>query len=98
MAQTAYDEVAYPSQPFSQTHPTRLALPAALFGAPFAPMARARVLEIGCGEGGNIIPMAVSYPEATIVGFDLAASAIAAGQAVVDRLGLTNIRLEALDI
>jgi SAM-dependent methyltransferase len=98
MAPTLYDEVAYPSHPFRQTHPDRLALPAALFGLPYAPTAAARVLEIGCGEAGNIIPMAVSYPGAAIVGFDLAASAIAAGQQVIARLGLSNIRLEARDI
>ncbi|MFL5297573.1 MAG: methyltransferase regulatory domain-containing protein [Phenylobacterium sp.] len=98
MPATPYDEVAYPSHPFRQTHPVRLALPAALFGLPYAAMATARVLEIGCGEGGNIIPMAVSYPGATIVGFDLAASAIAAGQSVIERLGLGNIRLETRDI
>jgi hypothetical protein len=95
---TAYDEVAYPSRAFRQTHPQQLAVAAVLLDAPYAPMAQARVLEIGCGEAGNIIPLALSYPEARIVGFDLAASAIAAGQRTVERLGLTNIRLEALDI
>ncbi|MDB5445625.1 MAG: Methyltransferase type 12, partial [Phenylobacterium sp.] len=95
---TAYDEVAYPSRPFRQTHPRQLGVAAALLDLPYAPMEQARVLEIGCGEGGNIIPMAMSYPEATVVGFDLAASAIAAGQAVVERLGLGNIQLRVLDI
>jgi SAM-dependent methyltransferase len=95
---TDYDRVAYPSQPIRQTHPERLAAAAVLLGAPHVPMARARVLEIGCGEGGNIIPLAAAYPDATVVGFDLASSAIAAGQRVVDQLGLGNIRLETLDI
>ncbi len=98
MALTLYDEVAYPSHPFPQTHPLRLAVPAVLFGLAHAPMQTARILEIGCGEGGNIIPMAVSYPGASIVGFDLAPTAIEAGRAVVERLQLSNIRLEALDI
>ena len=47
MPETLYDQVAYPSRPFQQTHPLRLALPAALFGLAYAPMDRARVLEIG---------------------------------------------------
>lgn len=98
MSATLYDEVAYPSHPFVQTHPLRLALPAALFGLPYAPAPTARVLEIGCGEGGNIVPMAVSYPKATIVGFDLASTAIGAGRRLVEQLGLTNIRLEVGDI
>ena len=98
MPETLYDQVAYPSRPFQQTHPLRLALPAALFGLAYAPMDRARVLEIGCGEGGNIIPLALSYPGATIVGFDLAETAIAAGRRTVEALGLTNISLRTLDI
>ncbi len=98
MSATPYDEVAYPSHPFQLTHPRRLAVPAVLFGLPFKPVEGARVLEIGCGEAGNIIPMALANPGAEFVGFDLAASAIDAGQAVVDDLGLANIRLETRDI
>lgn len=98
MSATPYDEVAYPSQPFLRTHPRRLAVPAALFGLTFKPVDGARVLEIGCGEGGNLIPMALAYPQAEFLGFDLAATAIAAGRAVVDDLGLRNIRLETRDI
>ena len=96
--QTLYDQVAYPSRPFQQTHPSRMALPAALFGMPFASVATARVLEVGCGEGGNVIPLALSYPEATIVGFDLADTAVAVGRRAIDDLGLNNIRLQTLDI
>ena len=98
MSLTDYDRVAYPSQPIRQTHPERLAAAAVLLDAPYVPMARARVLEIGCGEGGNIVPLAVAYPDATLVGFDLASSAIAAGQGVADQLELGNLRLETLDI
>lgn len=98
MSLTDYDRVAYPSQPIRQTHPDRLAAASVLLAAPYVPMARARVLEIGCGEGGNIIPLAAAYPDAAVVGFDLASSAIAAGQRVVDQLGLSNLRLETLDI
>jgi SAM-dependent methyltransferase len=98
MSATLYDQVAYPSRPFQQTHPSRMALPAVLFGLAHAPAATARILEVGCGEGGNIIPLALSYPGATIVGFDLAQTAIAAGQSTIDSLGLSNITLKTLDI
>ena len=95
---TSYDELAYPSRPFQQTHPLRLATAAALFGLPFAPIPSARILEIGCGEGANIVPMALSYPDSKIVGFDLADSAVAVGRDIVGRLGLTNIQLLSMDI
>jgi SAM-dependent methyltransferase len=95
---TSYDIIAYPTRAFPQTHPDRLACHAALFGLPYAPIGEARVLDIGCGDGGNIIPMAVAYPNARFVGFDLAAVAVERGRRMIEALGLTNIRLEALDL
>jgi SAM-dependent methyltransferase len=95
---TAYDEIAYPTRAFRQTHPDRLATQAALFGLPFAPVRTCRVLDIGCGDGANLIPLAVAYPAAQFVGFDLAASAVARGQQVIADLQLTNIQLEARDL
>ena len=91
---TPYDEVAYPTTAFHQTHPARMATHAALFGLPFAPVETARVLDIGCGNGGNLVPMAVGYPRARFVGLDLSERAIAMGRETVGALGLDNIRLE----
>ena len=45
---------------------------AALLGMRPAPLADARVLELGCGTGANLLPLALAYPGATIVGCDLA--------------------------
>jgi methyltransferase-like protein len=56
------------------------------------------MLEIGCGDGANLYPLADAWPEATFYGFDLAASAVAVGQHAVAELGLPNIRLEVGDI
>ena len=56
------------------------------------------MLDIGCGDGANLIPMAVAYPDAQFVGFDLSQNAIARGQRMIDALGLFNIRLEARDL
>ncbi|HKP85582.1 MAG TPA: hypothetical protein VJZ26_05780 [Blastocatellia bacterium] len=53
-----YDEVSYPSYPFAQSHPDRLATLATLFGMKPARIESRRVLEIGCGDGANLIPMA----------------------------------------
>jgi SAM-dependent methyltransferase len=95
---TPYDEIAYPTTAFRQTHPDRLATHAALFGLPFAPAAACRVLDIGCGDGANIIPMAVAHPGSQFVGFDLSEHAIERGQSVIEALKLPNVRLVALDI
>jgi SAM-dependent methyltransferase len=95
---TPYDEIAYPTTAFRQTHPDRLATHAALFGLPFAPVAACRVLDIGCGDGANLIPMAVAYPGSQFVGFDLSERAIERGREIVAALSLTNVRLEAQDL
>ena len=95
---TVYDEVLYPNLPFAQTHPDRLATLAILFGMDPAPINRCRVLELGCGDGENLIPMAIENPESQFVGLDAAAVAVRAGNQEVTALGLTNIRLEHMDI
>ena len=72
---TAYDAVAYPGAPFSQTHPDRLATLASLYGLTPAPPGRCRLLELGCGEGGNLVPMAHALPGSEFLGVDLVARA-----------------------
>ncbi len=97
-AQNTYDEVLYPGYPLSQTHPDRLATMATLFGLKPVPVERCRVLELGCGDGGNLVPMAFGLPESEFVGIDLAPRPIAKGQAMVEALGLRNITLRPLGI
>src|SRR5260370_6927358 len=96
--QEAYDEIPYPGICYSQTHPEHLAVMAILFGMAPAPIKRCRVLEIGCGDGGNLIPMAFGLPGRSFTGVDLAESAIVRGQELAGRLGLPNIRLRHVDL
>lgn len=95
---TLYDEIRYPARSFEYTHPNRLATIAALYGMTPAPITNCRVLELGCGVGGNIIPMAYQNPGSEFVGIDLSAEAIAAGQARIAALALKNVTLRHLDI
>jgi methyltransferase-like protein/2-polyprenyl-3-methyl-5-hydroxy-6-metoxy-1,4-benzoquinol methylase len=95
---TAYDELPYLGLPYAQSHPDRLATLATVFGMSPAPVGRCRVLEFGCGDGGNLIPMAYGLPESRFVGIDLAPTAIAKGRRTIDALGLTNIELLCGDL
>lgn len=93
-----YDEVPYESHPFPQTAAEHLEAIAFLFGLDAPAPAKARVLELGCASGGNLIPLAARFPEATVVGVDLSAVQAREGQAAVDRAGLSNLRLRHFDI
>ena len=95
IARTAlkYDLLPYQSKPFAQSQPARLGAIARLFALDAAPMEKARVLELGCASGGNIIPHAMRYPNATFVGVDLARTQVAAGRSRIAQLGLKNIEI-----
>ena len=95
---TAYDAVSYPGSAFSQTHPDRLATIAALYGLPAARPERCRVLELGCGNGANLIPMAYVLPESTFLGLDAAGTAVAQGREQIAALGLGNATLLHADL
>ena len=55
---TSYDEFRYQSKPFQASHPALLQGIAALFGIQTKSMNKARILELGCASGGNLIPLA----------------------------------------
>ena len=95
---STYDRVPYLGLPLPQTHPDRLAIVATLFGMSPARAGSCRVLELGCGDGGNLIPMALTLPQSTFVGIDLAETAIEQGREAVSALGLRNITLRPLDV
>ena len=88
-----YDQVLYLSRPFNQTHPGNLAALATLYGMQPAPVERCRVLELGCGDGGNLIPVASDLPESEFVGVDLAGRPVALGRELAAEAGVRNVRL-----
>jgi protein-L-isoaspartate O-methyltransferase len=93
-----YDTIAYAALPHAVTHPDRLATVATFLGHPTAAPAHCRVLEVGCNDGSNLVPMAVTLPHASFVGCDLSPTAIASGRATVAALGLGNVTLLCEDL
>lgn len=93
-----YDEIPYRGAAFPKTHVDHLATLATIFGMTPGPIHRCRVLELGCGDGGNLIPMAASLPDSRFLGVDMAAIPIANARATVQQLKITNCDFEALDL
>ena len=60
----AYDQVEYPSLIHPQMHPSRLAAIARLHGIRAAAPGSCRLLEVGCGDGLQLITLAMAYPKA----------------------------------
>ncbi|MGE3690810.1 MAG: methyltransferase regulatory domain-containing protein [Novosphingobium sp.] len=93
-----YDELPYSSRPFAKSHPARLAATAQLFGLKAPPVEKARVLELGCASGGNLIPHAAFFPDAQFVGVDLGKRQVEDGRGRIERLGLRNIELHCMSL
>jgi 2-polyprenyl-3-methyl-5-hydroxy-6-metoxy-1,4-benzoquinol methylase len=93
-----YDEIPYAATPHAPTHPDRLATVATFLGRTPPPVARCSVLEVGCNDGANLIPMAVSLPGARFVGCDLSPRALDSGRRIIAELGLSNIDLVQEDV
>jgi SAM-dependent methyltransferase len=93
-----YDQTPYRSHPFPLTRPAHLAAVAHLFGLAAPDVATARVLEIGCGGGGNLIPAAAAFPEATFVGIDVSPVQIGQARERAAAAGLANIAFHGASV
>src|SRR3954466_7072398 len=98
MTDFAYDAVRYSNYPYAQTHPDRLATVAILHGLEPPDPFSARVLEIGCGAGGNLMAMVAATPGIRALGIDLAAAPIAEATAAAGEIGLTNLEFRQADV
>lgn len=94
----SYDDLMYESSAFPQTAINNLEARARMMGLQPAPAANAKVLELGCSMGGNIITQALYYPDAEFTGIDLSGRQVAQGNAIIEKMGLKNVRLEEKDI
>ena len=93
-----YDTVAYAAQSNALSHPRHLATVALLSGLAPPDIKTARVLEVGCSDGANILPMAASLPRAQFVGCDVSGRAIAAARAGAEALSLSNVSFLQQDL
>ena len=89
----SYDNFLYVSKAFPNTNINSLLAKGKIYGLNPAPLKGARVLELGSSCGGNIIPQALYYPEATFTGIDLSPVQVQHGNDLIQSMGLTNVTL-----
>ena len=94
----AYDLLKYPAHIHQQMLPALLAPIARVHGIQAASPRDCRLLEVGCGDGLQLITLAMAYPESHFVGVDMSTAAIARGEALRAKLGLDNLQLVAADL
>ncbi|MGQ0542162.1 MAG: methyltransferase regulatory domain-containing protein [Blastocatellia bacterium] len=93
-----YNDVPYPSFVFPQTHPDSLGAMATVFGMNPARPEKCRVLELGCGDGTNLISFAYVLPNSEFVGIDLSQVHIDQANQTAGRLGISNTNFRKEDI
>src|SRR5438034_9752504 len=93
-----YDAVPYETQSNALSHPNHMAVVATLFGLAPPSVATCRVLEFGCSDGTNLLPMAASLPDGQFVGCDLSPRAIGAAQQAAAELARANVTFVAGDL
>ncbi|HEY8039791.1 MAG TPA: methyltransferase domain-containing protein [Polyangiaceae bacterium] len=86
-----YDELPYTDHAYAEAHPDRLAVVARLSGWEAPDPERARVLELGCGRGGHLLPMASALPRATLLGVDRSGRQIDEARAIAAATALANV-------
>jgi SAM-dependent methyltransferase len=95
---SSYEATPYHGGAISGTHPDVLATVGCLRGMSPPPIANCRVLELGCGTGDNLVPMALSLPGASLLGIDLSPRQVHMAREFAEAVGLSNVRFEALGI
>jgi SAM-dependent methyltransferase len=86
-----YDELPYTEHAYAESHPDRLAVVARLAGWQPPEPVTAQILELGCGRGGNLLPMAASLPYASLVGLDRSPRQIEGARVVAAAAHLPNV-------
>ena len=90
----------YPYRTFArkETHPARIGALARLHGIDAPLVSQASVLELGCGDGSNCIPLAERNPKSRFIGVDRDEALVLKGRSQIEQLGLTNVELICADI
>ena len=97
-AEQISDLIPYDTQAQRLAHPDKLSVIAKLSGIESCKASNAKILEIGCGNGNNLISIAYLYPKSHCLGVDISSKSITSGSEKISALGLSNIQLKCLNI
>ena len=93
-----YQNRRYPAMSHPLSDPAVTAVAAALGGLIPAHPSNARIVEIGCASGHNLLPLARRWPASRFAGVDLADGAIATARTLADAAGIRNTEFFAVDL
>lgn len=95
---TAINDISPADRLLPFVSPAHIQAVAYLNGIVTADPDKARVLELGCQSGVNLLPFAAAYPRGLAVGIDLDEELIAQGNVRAQKYGLANLQLHATDL
>jgi trans-aconitate methyltransferase len=93
-----YQSRSYQAMSHPSTDPAITAVAARLAGLDVPAPAGARVLEIGCAAGHNLLPLAARWPESRFVGIDFSTAAIKEARETAGLAGLANVDFIETDL
>jgi len=93
-----YQSRAYPAQSHPATDPAVTAVAAKLAGLNVPAPSGARILEIGCAGGHNLLPLAARWRNGRCTGIDFSSAAIAEARETARLAGLTNVEFVETDL
>lgn len=93
-----YQDQVYPPMSHPLSDPAMSAVAARIGGLEVKHPRRARILEIGCCSGHNLIPLAMRWPASEFVGIDLAERSVAEANESAAAAGVENVTFFAADL
>jgi len=93
-----YQAQAYPPMSHPSADPALSAVAASLGGLKPPHPATARILEIGCSSGHNLIPLALRWPQSDCTGIDFVENPILEARQRAEAAGAENVIFEVADL
>ena len=98
VSSSAFDALPYRHGAIPETHPARVGGIARLLGIDAVAPDRCRVLELGCAEGMNLLPLAERLPGSTFVGVDFSPVQLDAAEQARAAAVIGNARFVRADL